>query len=76
MNGFLVVLVHTMDDLPVGLFATRQEAVEYADAHPEMPTEAELDVFPTDCSTPCNLSVVEFRGGMPVKIELIRLLDE
>lgn len=72
MNGFLVVLVHTMDDLPIGLFATHPEAMALAKRQRGMPTVAMRNVFDTDASTPCCVSICEFRDGVPLGLELVK----
>lgn len=68
MNGYLVLLRHTMDDLPIGLFATFDEAKAFATKHGPDPTDAEREVFHTDCSTPIYMCIVPFAAGFPVGI--------
>jgi hypothetical protein len=74
MDGFLVVLSHLMDDVPVALFASREAAISAADAW--IPADGTLPkklrkVFPTD-SAPLCLRLVEFVSGMPVKCEVLK----
>lgn len=76
MNGFLVLLSHTMDDLPIGLFRTVKEAIEFADAASFDPTPEQREVFNTDCSTPCCINVVQFVDGKPVGSAYMRLFEE
>lgn len=57
MNGWLVTLHHTMDDFPMGVFATKAEAVTSA---------AEIGwTAPSysDASTPVCISIQEFVDG-------------
>ena len=75
MNGFLVMLVHTMDDLPVALFTTRGEAEQFAREQPEMPTAEQRKIFDADCSTPCAVKICEFQNGSPLGMELAKLFD-
>ena len=39
MNGYLLTLTGSMDDMPVGLFKTRKEAVEFAKKFPAGPVD-------------------------------------
>lgn len=75
MNGYLVELIHTMDDLPIGLFATRGEADEFASKVRPMPTAAMRRVFNTDCSTPVGVSITRFRLGKPDSRKMVRQFE-
>lgn len=75
MNGWLVVLSHTMDDLPVRLCATREEALIYAKKLNPMPSKRLCKVFQTDCSTPVAVEVVEFKDGVPVLAFMVKGFD-
>lgn len=66
MNGYLVLLNHTMDDLPIGLFETSEAAEAFAKRARPMPAKRIRDIFGSDCSTPCCVSIVQFRNGRPV----------
>jgi hypothetical protein len=73
MNGYLVLLRHTMDDLPIGLYADRDEALLECGrigGSPDngMPTKEIRDVYETDCSTPVSVCVVRFVNGKPVEV--------
>ena len=72
MNCYLVLLKHTMDDLPVRVFPHtkrgRAAALCFAGALKPMPEKNIRRVFNTDCSTPCQAAVVEFVEGVPVEI--------
>ena len=73
MNCFLVLLRHTMDDLPVAVYDNKKDALFEAkriagDNLNGMPTEAIRKVYSTDCSTPCVVCVVEFREGKPIRL--------
>ena len=72
MNGFLVVLHHTMDDLPIRLCQDRTEAEKVANETEEMPTDEIRKILSTDCSTPCNVSIIEFVDGRPVDDAVVR----
>jgi len=69
MNGFLVLLRHTTADLPVALFANGDDAIRECDriaAGDGMPTEEIRDIYGTECASPVEVVVVEFRDGTPV----------
>lgn len=72
MDGYLVWLRHTMDDLPIGLFPHtakgKAEACIFAGETKPMPTAKIRKVLGVDCSTPVCVSVVEFVGGKPVGV--------
>lgn len=76
MNGFLVVLSHTMDDLPIRLCGTKKQAEKVANETSEMPADEIRRVFSTDCSTPCNVSIVTYRKGHPVDCEVVKNFTE
>ena len=73
MNGFLVLLQHEMDDVPIGLYATEDEAMtaaKEASWQPEKRIAFALDL--PDMSTPTCLSVVWFVAGVPVGRNIVR----
>lgn len=74
MNGFVVLIIRTFDDEPIGLFATRAEAVAFADrcwasgddAHGGPKTRRGELGRPGVVSRVIGLDIVEFRDGRPV----------
>jgi len=76
MNGFLVVLRHTMDDLPVALFDNWEAALEYAMAIKGMPCNWDREVFNTDCSTPCAVAIATFKNSFVAQFDIVRTLDD
>lgn len=76
MNGYLVLLHHTMDDLPVRLVSDKAEAVRIAKQLDFEPSPEIRDVYYTDCSTPVCITVVEFRHGEPVQKVFERTVGE
>ena len=72
MNGYLVLLCHTMDDFPMRLFATHTAACNYAKDLGEFPEEAVDTLFGIDCSTPVCVKVVEFRDGKPLAVDVVK----
>jgi hypothetical protein len=74
MNGFLVVWCHSMDDIPVRLFATWAEALAFVQANPlpddDNPANVhpaavlpEVKVWGVQCTTPWGYKIAEFRDG-------------
>lgn len=75
---YLVVLSHTMDDIPIRLFKDRDEALDFAD---DLPWEAPADLLQRlerpDCSTPCNVSIVLFNDeGIPISQVIVKEYEE
>lgn len=73
---YLVIERHTMDDLPIGLFETRAEAVKFAAEFTEPQSEKTVDRLGFDCTTPCNISIVRFRGSRPQSMSCVRSYDD
>jgi hypothetical protein len=74
MNGHLVIVRTNLDDIPVRLCQTREEADDYAngmdDAAVLTVTRGE-NVFNVDASTFNGVWVVEFVGGEPASSRLV-----
>lgn len=67
MNGFLVIARFGMDDIPMHLFASREEAEEYAkNVEYKDACEAAND-FDVDSSMMVNVCVCEFSEGKPLR---------
>lgn len=72
MNGFLVLLCTSLDDLPVGLLPDLKSAVQLADAvfedmdGPE--TERARKLMGRDPTHAATVRVVQFRGGRPAYV--------
>ena len=73
INGYLVLLRHTMDDLPLRFFGENEyaKAKQFARSRGEMPTPHIRAVYNTDCSTPVGVDVVRFSNGVPVDVEMV-----
>jgi hypothetical protein len=76
MNGFLVLLCHGMDDLPIRLCAKEVDAMAYAEKVRPMPNKAIREVFNTDCSSPNCVKVVRFVDGKPVSVRIVKTFGE
>lgn len=75
MNGFLVVVSHTMDDFACSLHATRDEAFQTAMNLDDVPTIVR-NLFASDASTPVCVSIVEFQNGLPIDTEVVKDLSQ
>lgn len=58
---YLVVLQHSMDDLPVRLFEIRAEAIEYISRMTWESGEEMASLLNVDCTTPQVISLIEFK---------------
>ena len=68
LSGYLVLLRHMNDDLPVAFFADESEAFVYLGALDPMPTDEIRNVYTTDCSSPVCGKIVKFVDGEPKEI--------
>ncbi len=73
MNGFLVMLRHSMDDLPLFLTGDREEAMDFARKVTEDSGEHEKEVLRLDASTPISAQVYEFKDGK--LCEMVEVVD-
>jgi type VI protein secretion system component VasK len=76
MTGYLVVWRHTMDDVPVGLFADKAEAVKVAKTMSRPTGRAITNLLHIDCDTPICFTVVVFENGKPVDIVGVERKDD
>lgn len=75
--AYVVILSHTMDDIPMAMFSDWDLALEYAN-------EIDWDVSPSfakmlalpDCSTPSVISILTFRNGRPCSRIVVREYEE
>jgi len=72
MNGYLVLLRHSCDDLPVGLFEDYTEARRFARRLKPYPTRAVIGALMVECCTPCNVSIITFACGEPTECEIVK----
>lgn len=75
MNAYLVLLRHTMDDLPIALFGDRDRAVKFAQKTRPQPTDAIRNFYNADCATPVAVVVVEFVRGKPKRFVFSKDVD-
>ena len=66
---YLLRLRHSMDDVPFFLTADREEAIERArTASWDVPEHIALAANIPDCSTPCNIDVLQFENKEPLRV--------
>ena len=74
---YLVILRHSMDDVPLYLSDQWDKAVDYAKAAGwQPPTEIDVALGLPDMRTPEMIQVIEFRGAKPHKVVFERLYDD
>ena len=79
MDGFLLTVGTRLDDLPIAIFATRDEAVELSKLceHDECVFHrTALEQTGRDYAEPVCVSVSEFRDGLMVSHDVLRIFDE
>lgn len=64
MSTYLVMLHHEMDDLPLAIFSSYDDAKSFADNVEAMPDDRTVSILDADCSTPNCVSVVTFVDGV------------
>lgn len=68
LDGYLVMWRHTMDDVPVALFANKSDAIEFAETTSFRASYTVAKKLDIDCATPVCFVVCRFVGGKPTEI--------
>lgn len=76
LDGYLVVWRHTMDDVPVGLFANKEEALKVAKTMSFKSGYNTAGRLGIDCSTPICFVVVPFVRGAAQEIAHVQRTDD
>lgn len=76
LSGYLVIWRHNMDDVPVGLFANREEALKVAQTMSFQTGYAIARKLGIDCSTPVCFAVCEFTNGKTTDIGYVTRDDD
>jgi hypothetical protein len=76
LDGYLVVWRHTMDDVPVGLFKTKEAAIEAAEKMSFRVANACAKRLDIDCRTPVCFAVVSFAFGQPGQMIIVDRNDD
>ena len=76
MNGYLLIISHVMDDLPVEFLSDEGDALEaLAMISPDDGAEM-AKLWGRDCTTPLGAHVIQFVDGMPRACIATRHFDE
>ncbi len=76
LDGYLVVWRHTMDDVPVGLFKHKKDAIDAAKNMSFRTGYACAKRVDIDCRTPVCFAVVPFTAGRPGKMIFVDREDD
>jgi hypothetical protein len=76
LSGYLVIWRHTMDDVPVGLFADRGEALKVAKTMSRRAAKVAVKLLGFECSTPVCFVLVHFEKGKAVDFLSVDRADD
>ena len=76
LAGWVVEWHHTMDDIPVGLFADEKEAFKFAEKCQHKTAYNTVKTLGISCSTPLFFSVVHFDKGAAVDNFIVERRDD
>jgi hypothetical protein len=76
MSGYLVIWRHTMDDIPIGLFADYDEAYKFACTISQKNGYEIAKKLDIDCSTPVCFAICSFVSGAPSYFEFVTRKDD
>jgi len=76
LTGYLVIWRHTMDDVPVGLFRTKEAAMEAANKTSFRAGYAAAKKLDIDCRTPVCFAVIGFDNGKPTEMFVVDRPDD
>lgn len=72
MNGYLVMLSHTLDDLPVALFASAWDAQTFAENIKPDDGKSVGKLLQLDATTPVCVKVLTFKEGRPDAVTVVK----
>lgn len=76
LSGYLVVWRHTMDDVPLGLFRTKERALAYAKKISFRAGYAVARKLDIGCRTPVCFAVIKFDNGGATEMTIIDRRDD
>lgn len=76
LTGYLVVWRHTMDDVPVGLFKTKRDALAAANKTSFRAGYAAAKKLGIYCRTPVCFAVIGFDNGKPTEMLFVDRPDD
>jgi hypothetical protein len=75
MTGFLVIVRHDLDDLPIRLLEDLETAKEFAESCDEHCGDGVADLLGLDATTPQALWIYEFQAGCLVNVQKVKELE-
>jgi hypothetical protein len=76
LSGYLVVWRHTLDDIPVGLYATEQDAIKVAKTMTWTQGYLRARRLNIDCSTPVCFAYTVFKNGAATDFVIVDRKDD
>lgn len=76
ISGFLVMWRHTMDDVPIGLFADEQDAIKVAETMTWEQGYSIAKKLDIDCSTPVCFAYATFKNGVVGSLTIVDRDDD
>lgn len=76
LSGYLVIWRHTMDDVPLGLFRTKERALACAKRISFRAGYAVARKLDIDCTTPVCFAVIKFDNGGATEMTVIDRDDD
>ena len=76
LSGYLVVWRHTMDDIPVGLYATEADAIKAAKTMTWRQGYAAARRMNMDCTTPVCFAYATFENGAATAFTIVDRKDD
>lgn len=76
LSGYLVIWRHTMDDIPVGLYATEADAIKAAKTMTWKQGYAAARRMNIDCTTPVCFAYTVFKNGVATDLVIVDRKDD
>ena len=76
LSGYLVIWRHTMDDIPVGLYATEADAIKAAKTMTWKQGYAAARLIGIDCTTPVCFAYTVFKNGVATDLVIVDRKDD
>lgn len=76
LSGYLVIWRHTMDDIPVGLYATEQDAIKAATTMTWKQGYAAARRMNINCTTPVCFAYATFESGAATAFTVVDRKDD
>ena len=76
LSGYLVIWRHTMDDIPVGLYATEADAIKAAKTMTWKQGYAAARRMNMDCTTPVCFAYTVFKNGVATDLVIVDRKDD